>query len=86
MGIHVRRADAPGFTDDLAGGCSFFPRHTNDNEWIGVIPAERLLHEIDIEELERKEVKLPHRKKQLIDVLRNLNEDDNPVLMIVKLK
>jgi len=45
-----------------------------------------LLHEIDIEELERKEVKLPHRKQQLIDVLRNLNEDDNPVLMIVKLK
>ena len=86
MGIHVRRVDAPGFTDDLAGGCSFFPDHTNDNEWIGVIPAERLLTEIDIDELEKKEVKLPHRKQQLINVLRELKEDDNPILMIVKLK
>ena len=86
MRFHRRDVDVPGFTDDLAGGVSFFPEHTNDNEWIGVIPAERLLTEIDIEELEKKEVKLPHRKQQLINVLKNLKEDDNPVLMIVKLK
>lgn len=86
MGIHVRTVDAPEFTDDLAGGCTFFPKHINDNEWIGVIPAERLLTEIDIDELEKKEVKLPHRKQQLIEVLKSLKEDDNPVLMIAKLR
>ena len=85
-GMMRRLIDRPEFTDDLTGGCSFFPNHTNDNEWIGVIPAERLLTEIDIEELEKKEVKLTHRKQQLINVLKNLKEDDNPVLMIVKLK
>lgn len=85
-GFMRRKVKTPEFTDDLAGGCSFFPDHTNDNEWIGVIPADRLLTEIDIDELEQKEVKLPHRKLQLIKVLKNLKEDDNPVLMIVKLK
>ena len=86
MNVNYRKVSIPEFTDDLTGGCSFFPDHTNDNEWIGVIPAERLLTEIDIKELEKKEVKLPHRKQQLINVLKNLKEDDNPVLMIVKLK
>ena len=85
-GFMSRKVKTPEFTDDLTGGCSFFPDHTNDNEWIGVIPAERLLTEIDIKELEKKEVKLPHRKQQLINVLKNLKDDDNPVLMIVKLK
>ena len=85
-GFMRRKVKTPEFTDDLTGGCSFFPDHTNDNEWIGVIPAERLLTEIDIKELEKKEVKLPHRKQQLIKFLKNLKEDDNPVLMIVKLK
>lgn len=86
MNVNYRKVSIPEFTDDLTGGCPFFPDHTNDNEWIGVIPAERLLSEIDINELEKKEVKLPHRKQQLINVLKNLKEDDNPVLMIVKLK
>lgn len=86
MNVHYRRMQLPQFTDDITGGCSFYPDHHNDNEWIGVIPAERLLSEIDINELEKKEVKLPHRKQQLIKVLKNLKEDDNPVLMIVKLK
>lgn len=86
MNVHYRRIQLPQFTDDITGGCSFYPDHHNDHEWIGVIPAERLLTEIDIDELEQKEVKLPHRKQQLINVLKNLKEDDNPVLMIVKLK
>ena len=86
MGVMRRRVKTPEFIDDLAGGCSFFPDHTNDNEWIGVISAERLLNELDINEQEKRKVKLPHRKQQLIEVLKNLKEDDNYILMVVKLK
>lgn len=87
MNTHYRYVEhTPCFTDDLAGICPFFPKHANDNEWIGVIYAHRLLSEINIAELEQRDTKLPHRKQQLINILKSLKEDDNPILCIARLK
>ncbi len=86
MQIHYREVPEPEFTNDLCGGLSFYPNHHNDKEWIGVYSPENLLEQINIDELKKSEVKLPDKKNQLIDYLQHAKEDDNPVLVIVKLK
>ena len=42
--------------------------------------------QIDIDELKVTEVLMPEEKAQLIRILENLKEDDNPVIMIATLK
>lgn len=86
MQINYREVAEPEFSNDLCGGVSFYPDHHNEKEWIGVYNPEDLLENIDINELEEKKVKLPDKRNQLVEVLKNTQIDDNPILMIVKLK
>lgn len=76
----------PKFTNDLCGGLPFYPFDQNENSWIAKYEAADLLEQIDMDELKATEVLMPEKKEQLIRILENLKEDDNPVIMIVTLK
>lgn len=45
-----------------------------------------LLEQVDIDELKQSEVLLPEKRNQLVRILENLKEDDNPVIMVATLK
>lgn len=86
MKIRQRKVKEPGFTNDLCGGLPFFPSRQNNKQWIAVFDAPDLLEKIDIEKLKKSDVILPEKRNELVRIIENLNEDDNPVLMIVTLK
>lgn len=74
------------FVNDLCGGIPFFPFDQNEHQWIAKYEVADLLEQIDIDELKATEVLMPEKKAQLIRILENLKEDDNPVIMIATLK
>lgn len=83
---YLRRCMSPKFVNDLCGGLSFFPDYQNKDHWIMPYSAEDLLNEIDLEELKNSKVLLPEKRDQLVRIVENLKEDDNPVLVVAKLK
>ena len=84
--VKYPEVDPPSFTNDLCGGLPFYPFDQDDRRWIAVYEASDLLEQIDVEELKSTEVLMPEKKEQLIRVLENLKEDDNPVVMVATLK
>lgn len=83
---YLRRCMPPEFVNDLCGGLSFFPDYQNEDHWIMPYSAEDLLNEIDLDELRNSKVLLPEKRDQLVRIIENLKEDDNPVLIVAKLK
>lgn len=83
---YLRRCMPPEFTNDLCGGLSFFPDYQNEDCWIMAYSAEDLLNEIDLNELKNSKVFLPEKRDLLVRIIENLKEDDNPVLIVAKLK
>ena len=86
MKVRHRKITVPGFTNDLCGGLPFFPNSQDNKQWIAAFDAPDLLEKIDIEQLKKSDVLLPEKRDQLVRILENLNEDDDPVIMIVTLK
>ena len=86
MKVKYVDVEVPMFTNDLCGGIPFFPFDQNENSWIVKYEASDLLEQIDLEGLKATEVLMPEKKEQLIRILENLKEDDNPVIMIATLK
>ena len=86
MKVIQRKVKQPGFTNDLCGGLPFFPRNQNDRQWVALYEAADLLEQVDIDELKKTDVILPEKREQLIRMLKNMKEDDNPVVMVVTLK
>jgi hypothetical protein len=76
----------PGFTNDLCGGLPFYPEHVDKHHWIAKYEAFDLLEKIDIEKLRNADVLMPEKRDRLVNILEHLDEDDNPVLMIITLK
>ena len=68
--------------DDLAGGFDFIHAgKCNDNQLMSVLLASRT------KKLKRYEkASLSIRKKELDNILNNINEEDNPLVVVVKLK
>lgn len=64
----------------------FYPFDQNENSWIAKYEATDLLEQIDIDELKVTEVLMPEKKAQLIRILENLKEYDNPVIYDSNLK
>ena len=85
MKILYRDAPMPRFTNDLCGGLGFYPYFQNSNQWITMFDAEELLT-IDLDSLKRGSFILKDKQEQLIRIIENINEDDNPIIMIVTLK
>lgn len=85
MQILYREVPVPRFTNDLSGGLGFFPYFQNEHQWITMLDAEDLL-EIDLNELEQDNLIFPNERDQLIQVLKRMKLDDNPIIMIATLK
>lgn len=83
-GTYFRAVDPPGFVNDLCGGSLFYPEFKSGKEWIKVYQAEELLDSMD--EIKASNVLMPDKKEKLLSVLSTLKKDDNPVLLVVKLK
>jgi hypothetical protein len=74
-------------TNDMSGGVDFtVDLKTPGGYWVSVNQPSDLLEKIDIEELKKADVKDKAARGRLVNVLSNLSEDDNPVLIIAKLK
>ena len=70
--------------DNLAGGYDIHPAWTSDdNHLLMVYYAGGLLQD---KEKRYSTVLLPDRKNELDDLMKNIKEDDNPVLILVTLK
>ena len=76
-----------GIINDFDGGLNIYPQTTLDNNtvisWIN--PLELKAH-IASKEFKNSTPKYPEKKKELEQLANNLDENDNPVLMLVKLK
>jgi len=79
-----------GITNDLNGGLNFIPisyfREKGDEYLIGRNDAYLLKNHVASEEFKNFIPKYPEKKKELEQLGNSLNENDNPVLMLVKLK
>lgn len=71
--------------NDLIGG-EFKVDYQGNNYWCQVISPSELSEEINIDELEKQEVKDNSKRKAYLDILKQLKEEDNPVLVIATLK
>ena len=63
----------------------FYPTSTTDRQWLCYNSFD-LLEQVDIEELKRSEILLLEKRDQLVKILENLKENDNPVIMVATLK
>ena len=76
-----------GFTNDLDGGFSFFPQKVlNDSILVSWVDAYQLKAHVASEAFRNSKPKYPEKKKKLEELANSLDENDNPVLMLVNLK
>lgn len=73
--VRSPKAQWDGFTDDMEGGCTIFPRFISKNKMIAVASAAILL----------EKVKPAEAKGSLKGLLPDLMEDDNQVLVVAQL-
>ena len=76
-----------GLINDLDGGLSFWPRYaTSDNELIEIRQAFEMKEILTEEYFAAHKFKNPQAHQKLNELLKNLDWEDNPVLVIGKLK
>ncbi len=76
-----------GFENDIDGGVNFIPQYKiGDTTLISWIYPYRLKIYTNSKTFKNSTPKFPEKKKQLEQLANSLNENDNPVLMLVKLK
>jgi WD40 repeat protein len=76
-----------GFINDFDGGPNILPKTIkDDNTIVSWIEAYELKAYVASKAFKNSTPKYPEKKKELEELANNLNENDNPVLMLVKLK
>ena len=76
-----------GIENDVDGGVNFFPRYSKDgNLLVSWINPYELKSYINSKSFKDYTPKFPEKKKELKKLANSLDENDNPVLMLVKLK
>jgi len=76
-----------GIENDIDGGMNFFPMEKiNDSTLIMWINSFELKNYTNSEAFKNSTPKYPEKKKELEQLANSLDENDNPVLMLVKLK
>lgn len=78
--------NSEGIPNDYDGGSDFYPIYQKNNEMIGIISSIDLIEKVFSEDFKNSTPKYPEKKKELEQLANRLNENDNPVLMLVKLK
>jgi hypothetical protein len=77
----------PGLINDLDGGLSFWPRYlTSDNELIDFWQSYEMKEYLTEEYFAAHQIKDPVAHQRLKTLLQDLKEDDNPVIVVAKLK
>ena len=76
-----------GIVNDINGGLSFIPRfYAGNGEVVDVWNPEDMLEMLTEEYFATKTIRNPEAHQRLREVLRNLEFDDNPVIVIARLK
>ncbi len=76
-----------GIENDIDGGINFMPRYAvNDTLIVSWFEAYELKMYVASETFKNSTPKYPEKKKELEELANRLDENDNPVLMLVKLK
>ena len=76
-----------GLINDLDGGLSFWPKYyTSENELVAVWQPYEMKEYLKEEYFAAHEIKSPEAHLKLKELLRKLDEEDNPVMVIGKLK
>ncbi|MDL2266329.1 hypothetical protein LJC43_08110, partial [Parabacteroides sp. OttesenSCG-928-G21] len=76
-----------GLVNDLDGGLSFWPQYyTSDNELVDIWRAEDMKELLTEEYFASHEIKDPETHQKLKNIVQKLDFDDNPVVVIAKLK
>jgi len=76
-----------GLVNDLDGGLSFWPRYyTSDNELVDVCQAYEMKEILTEKYFAGHTIKNPQAHQNLKELLKNLKDDDNPVIVIANLK
>jgi hypothetical protein len=76
-----------GLINDLDGGLSFWPKYyTSENELVAVWQAHEMKEILTEGYFAAHEIKNPQAHQKLKKLLNHLEEDDNPVVVIAKLK
>ncbi|MDR2232026.1 MAG: 6-bladed beta-propeller [Tannerella sp.] len=76
-----------GLINDLDGGLSFWPRHyTSDNELVDIWQAYDMKGFLTDEYFNAHQIKDPAAHQRLKAIVKELKDDDNPVIVIGKLK
>ncbi len=76
-----------GIENDFDGGMNFFPdTQINDSTLLMLIQPYELKSFLKLEDVKNYAPKYPEKKKELEKLANRLDENDNPVLMLVKLK
>jgi hypothetical protein len=76
-----------GIINDLNGGLSIFPRYyAGNNVVIDMWDAEKMKEILTEEYFASKTIKDQQAHQKLKELLKNLKEDDNPVVVVAKLK
>jgi len=75
-----------GITNDLDGGLDFVPEYQINNLIIGYASVFELKDYIDSGIFKNSTTKYPKKKKELERLANSLDENDNPVLILIKLK
>ncbi len=75
-----------GITNDLDGGLDFVPEYQINNLIIGYASVFELKDYIASDIFKNSTTKNPEKKKELETLANSLDENDNPVLILIKLK
>ncbi len=76
-----------GIENDIDGGINFMPKYAvNDTLLFGWFEPYQLKMYVSSESFKNSTPKYPEKKKELEELAASLDENDNPVLMLVKLK
>lgn len=75
-----------GIKNDFDSGPDFHPIYQKNNILVGFIDAYKFIEYVNSRAFKNSTPKFPEKKKQLEILANSLNENDNPILMLVKLK
>lgn len=83
----LQPSQADGFINDLDGGMNFFPQKIlNDSIMVSWVDAYQIKAYVASDTFKNSIPKYTEKKKELEKLANSLSENDNPVLMLVKLK
>ena len=76
-----------GLINDIDGGLPIWPYYcSDDNELVGILKAEDMKELLTEKYFSTREVKDAEAQQRLKKLVKNLKEEDNPVIMFAKLK